>query len=410
MACCKSHTSSLQAKLFGSPLSDKELHKQIDEKKRNNIDENGLNSYQRGVIKSKNTKMKNHNDPNYNNRPKMKRTKFINHGNSNYNNISKNKQTKFKRYGNENWNNREKCKETAKNNIDEFGRNSYDRAVEKTKITKLNDIDEFGRNSYQRQSIASALTQLKNWGTTSHTRTEHYKRNRFYTDGHKHFDDINENFFRKNFIVHNRFDVKKCCDYFKTSIQWTLNKKLIFHINQLNKQETPRLQNEILEYVYSIYNDLVKSNYRIVLHPSELDIYLPKIKLAIEFNGLYWHSNIYREFNYHQNKALKCLEKGINLIHIYEDEWLKNKQYIQNLIFDRINNKSKLLQDIQNYKLSNKMIILSLDKDDIISYLQEGFKILKITEPQRLDCKEHVIYNSGFAILYYNQPLLPYLH
>lgn len=410
LACCKSHTSLLQVKLFGSSLSDKELHKRIDEKKRSNIDENGLNSYQRGVIKGKNTKMKNHNDPNYNNRPKMKRTKFINHGDSNYNNIPKNKQTKFDRYGDENWNNREKCKETAYNNIDELGRNSYDRGVEKTKITKLNDIDKFGRNSYQRQSLASALTQLKNWGTTSHTRTEHYRRSRFYTDGHKNFDDINEEFFRQNFIIDNHFDVKKCCDYFKVSKQWVILKKRNFHITNINKQETPRLQNEVVEYIQSIYQDVIKINNRTLIKPSELDIYLPYINLAIEFNGIYWHSILYREKSYHQDKTLKCLKKGINLIHIYEDEWINHKNYIKNILFDRIYCTEKIKNTIEQDKSNNKFIILNLDKDDVLSYLLEGFKIFCILNPNEHTCEERIFYDSGYIILYYNQLLLPYLH
>lgn len=53
----------------------------------------------------------------------------------------------------------------------------------------------------------------------------------------------------------------------------------------------------------------------------ELDIYIPEIKTAIEFNGTYWHKYPTKDKNYHQNKTLQCLKGGIRLIHIFEYEW-----------------------------------------------------------------------------------------
>lgn len=53
----------------------------------------------------------------------------------------------------------------------------------------------------------------------------------------------------------------------------------------------------------------------------ELDIYIPSKKLAIEFNGNYWHSDLYKDKYYHQQKTIACAKKGIRLIHIFEYEW-----------------------------------------------------------------------------------------
>jgi len=54
-----------------------------------------------------------------------------------------------------------------------------------------------------------------------------------------------------------------------------------------------------------------------------LDLYLPELNIAIEFNGLYWHSEVSgkKYKNYHVNKTKKCEESNIQLIHIFEDEW-----------------------------------------------------------------------------------------
>ena len=75
------------------------------------------------------------------------------------------------------------------------------------------------------------------------------------------------------------------------------------------------------------------SNWKI-LKQFELDIYLPYYNLAIEINGLYWHSKLYKDNNYHLNKTNECLSKGIRLIHIFEDEWI----YKQNIVKSRLLN------------------------------------------------------------------------
>jgi hypothetical protein len=61
----------------------------------------------------------------------------------------------------------------------------------------------------------------------------------------------------------------------------------------------------------------------------ELDIYIPNCNLAIEYNGLYWHSDTQKpDRNYHANKLKQCQEKGIRLISIYENEWDDRKDIV----------------------------------------------------------------------------------
>lgn len=61
----------------------------------------------------------------------------------------------------------------------------------------------------------------------------------------------------------------------------------------------------------------------------ELDFYFPKKDFAIEFDGLYWHceDSANKDKHYHLNKTKKCESEGIQLIHIFGDEW-KNKKTI----------------------------------------------------------------------------------
>jgi len=85
------------------------------------------------------------------------------------------------------------------------------------------------------------------------------------------------------------------------------------------------------------FNDLgidILTKDRTVLKKKELDIYIPSHKLAIEFNGLYWHSEKYVDSDYHLNKTELCEKQSIQLIHIFEDEWM----YKQDIVKSRIKN------------------------------------------------------------------------
>ena len=59
----------------------------------------------------------------------------------------------------------------------------------------------------------------------------------------------------------------------------------------------------------------------------EIDIYLPELKLGFECNGLWWHSDRYKESDYHIKKMEFFSEMGIRIINIWEDDW-KFKQDI----------------------------------------------------------------------------------
>ena len=88
-------------------------------------------------------------------------------------------------------------------------------------------------------------------------------------------------------------------------------------------------EKEVLEYVKSIYNGTIIENDRTQMEPNsengwksnhELDIWLPNIKVAIEYNGTYWHSLEDRKISDHFKK-LQCESKGIHLISISEKDW-----------------------------------------------------------------------------------------
>lgn len=65
------------------------------------------------------------------------------------------------------------------------------------------------------------------------------------------------------------------------------------------------------------------TNNRSIIPPYELDIYIPSHNMAIEYCGLYWHSEANgKDKNYHITKHQLCEKHNIRLFTIFEDEWL----------------------------------------------------------------------------------------
>ena len=91
-------------------------------------------------------------------------------------------------------------------------------------------------------------------------------------------------------------------------------------------------EKEIVSYIHSIVlrEEIIEKD-RSVLGNRELDIYIPSKALAIEYNGLFWHSesNGKKSKLYHLDKLERCQSKGIRLITIFEDEWENNRDIVQ---------------------------------------------------------------------------------
>ena len=90
------------------------------------------------------------------------------------------------------------------------------------------------------------------------------------------------------------------------------------------------IEKELSDYIKSIYTDEIIENDKTLIHPYELDIVIPEKKIAIEFDGLYWHSDLYKQSNYHLMKTEMCEQQGYKLIHIFEDEWINKQEIIKN--------------------------------------------------------------------------------
>lgn len=97
-------------------------------------------------------------------------------------------------------------------------------------------------------------------------------------------------------------------------------------------------EKQIKEFIETL-NIKVLENDRSILDGKELDILIPEKNIAIEINGLYWHSFGKKDIEnkkYHLEKKEKCLTKGINLLHITDYEWNNKKDIVKSMIKSKV--------------------------------------------------------------------------
>lgn len=122
-------------------------------------------------------------------------------------------------------------------------------------------------------------------------------------------------------------------------------------------------ENTLVEYIKSIYSGWVELGDRTILNGKELDILLPDLGLAIEYNGEYWHSDVHVPKDYHINKTNMVNDFGFQLIHVPEHLWV-NKQEI---IKAKLNN---LINPIKNklYARNCKVVKLSYFPKEFLNH------------------------------------------
>lgn len=110
---------------------------------------------------------------------------------------------------------------------------------------------------------------------------------------------------------------------------------------------------------------------RKILKGQEIDLYSEEHKIGIEFNGDYWHSDKFKDKNYHCNKSKLAQEKGVFLFHIFEYEWYN--EHIKKLIIAKLNQLFKINQTIISADTCSIKEVTLKDKDIFLqNYCLQG--------------------------------------
>lgn len=99
-------------------------------------------------------------------------------------------------------------------------------------------------------------------------------------------------------------------------------------------------EREIVEYLHQFFseNEVQTSVRSLRKHGiGELDIYLPEKNIAIEVNGVYWHSEAAgKSASYHLEKYEACQALGIRLIQIWEDDWTYRRDIVERMLAHKL--------------------------------------------------------------------------
>ena len=131
----------------------------------------------------------------------------------------------------------------------------------------------------------------------------------------------------------------------------TVNNLLCYKCHWLNLAS--KAEQEIADYISTFYTGECVRNTRDVISPLELDLYYPEKKIAIEFNGDYWHDEDHKDVSYHYDKYIKCKELNVILVSVFENDWNKKQPAIKEYLCDLFNGKENQLSFKEEYINNN---------------------------------------------------------
>lgn len=311
-------------------------------------------------IKSKLTKLELYGDENYNNIEKNKKTCIERYGVEHFNKLDnfkeKIKKTKLKLYGDEKYNNIEKCRKTK---LELYGDENYNN-IEKNKktcIKKYNVSSVFYLDKIKMKSFDTRKNRLINL--------------------YKKYNLIDINYDKYLYICkcdkNHIFEIPKTIFYNRIKTKNTL----CTICNPIGLQSSDK-ENIIYDFIKDNYDGEIVKNNKNIINPLELDIYIPDLKIGFEFNGLYWHNELYKPNNYHLNKTELCEQKGIKLIHVFEDDWVYKQDIVKSRILNILNKTNNIIfaRKCQLREINNNRLIKDfLEKNHIQGFAGSKVKL-----------------------------------
>ena len=151
------------------------------------------------------------------------------------------------------------------------------------------------------------------------------KKHNLFLDRISNSENFNICYVRENFIEKGFFKIKEFAEYFDITYECAMRSKDKLGITEPNKRLKIKTQAKLFMDIPTENKIL---NYRKLIFPQEVDIYLPDIKLAIEYDGLMFHSQGKSKYsifkgvskNYHLDKTNLVESEGAQLFHIFEGE------------------------------------------------------------------------------------------
>ncbi len=271
----------------------------------------------------------------------------------------------------------EKCKhiKIKLSNINKYGvSTSFLREDVKKKIKK-SLIDKYGVNHPMKSTFIKnkmKMNLLNKYDNDNVSKIESVKKKKNDTLKKTWINRLSEHYTFLN-IIDGDYDKRKLkiqCDLnLKHNFQIDLNllhnriefKNILCTIcNPLHSNKSS-YENLIYDFIKNNFDGEILTNNRKIISPYELDIYLPSLKIGIDFNGLHWHNELYKNKEYHKIKSDLCLKKGIQLIYIWEDDWINKQDIVKSILMNKLGKTS-------NKIFARKCEIKEINNNEIIRY------------------------------------------
>jgi hypothetical protein len=251
-----------------------------------------------------------------------------------------------------------KVKET---NLKRYGGNApISSNCVKRKI-KMTSLERYGVENISQCNIIKEKKKQQcfdKWGVSNTFNIKHGPRSQIEPDWNKELEILID----KNVSIEN---IAKETGYSESY----LYKKINTYFPEYIKAASSVSEKEILYLIKNSVGDIeIQTNTRAIIPPKELDIYIPRYKLAIEYNGLYWHSiKQGKDISYHSSKTDSCNENGIRLINVFENEWRNKREIVESNIKRALGvapNLNSAIYDIRNVSQTSKKDFLNKNHID----------------------------------------------
>lgn len=216
-------------------------------------------------------------------------------------------------------------------------------------------------------------TNLKKWGVKHTTQSKIVRKKMSITSKSNNFDLFREVIARKslefrapkeNYIdsIDSTFYCGECNNEFINEIPVRAQLITCPHCKKIyNSKFEMQIHNFLLDN--GIDNVELNKFFDTPIGKRQLDLYIPEYKIGIEFNGLYFHSEDNKHNRYHKNKIDIFKDIGIDIIMIFENEWVNNRNIVESIIKNRLNM-------IDTKIFARKTEIKELNNKDYRSFLE----------------------------------------
>jgi very-short-patch-repair endonuclease len=230
-----------------------------------------------------------------------------------------------------------------------FSIKEFQDKIKETNINKYGTPSPLNRKSSLRESMESDVI-------------------RNFTEKYKHLEIVEFDTFKWGDAG---IKCSKCNEIFSIS-KWNLyqrtkgdsNVEVCTICNPIGSSNDTGLQAFIRKWLESKNIHFEEGN-RKILGGKEIDFYIKDLKIGIETNGLYWHSDKFKYPNYHIEKTEFASEKGVKLIQILEDEIRETPKLVESRL-------SSIFGMNERKIYARKCEVREVDKKELLDFVKKN--------------------------------------